>query len=215
MFYAFALLLVKWSGGQTNAFSNPWPHYGQVNLFADALGSRRFANQPVKPKTESSKGRLLMLKLPQSIIIAMVALNITAFTILIQLDWFVFGTPLVKLIAWALTIGAWRFAYMRRKKYFTLFWYLNMGFWSMQLYAFPFRKSGKRSKPPYKNHFTLLIIRLILTCQFKCHLAKFLRPQLVYCDLEVSRQAYLMDVLSQIRGLQLFSIQEELLCQLC
>ncbi|MGO8755656.1 MAG: hypothetical protein ACLQHK_10560 [Gallionellaceae bacterium] len=62
-----------------------------------------------------------MLKLPQSIIIAMVAFNITAFTILIQLDMFDFGTPMVKFIAWVLTIGAWRLAYMRRNKYFSIF----------------------------------------------------------------------------------------------
>ncbi len=62
-----------------------------------------------------------MFKLPQSIIIAMVAFNITAFTVLLQLDMFPFGTTTMKIIFWSLTIGLWRFAYMRRNKYFTMF----------------------------------------------------------------------------------------------
>jgi hypothetical protein len=62
-----------------------------------------------------------MIKLPQFIIIAMVAFNITAFTVLIQMDLFAFGTLTVKIIAWILTVASWRLAYMRRDKYFTLF----------------------------------------------------------------------------------------------
>ncbi len=62
-----------------------------------------------------------MLKLPQSIIIAMVAFNFTAFSVLLLMDAFTFGTMTVKIFFCALTIGLWRFAYMRRNKYFTLF----------------------------------------------------------------------------------------------
>ncbi len=62
-----------------------------------------------------------MLKLPQSIIFAMVAFNITAFTVCLQVDMLPFGTMTWKIIWWALTIGAWRLTYMRRDKYFTLF----------------------------------------------------------------------------------------------
>jgi len=62
-----------------------------------------------------------MLKLPQSIIYAMIAVNITAFTILLQLDMFFFNALLLKLIAWAFTIGSWTLTYKKRKKSFILF----------------------------------------------------------------------------------------------
>ncbi|MBI3903066.1 MAG: hypothetical protein HY306_09050 [Nitrosomonadales bacterium] len=62
-----------------------------------------------------------MLKLPQSIIFAIVAFNFTAFTLVLQLDILVFQSPMVKIIAWVLTIGAWALTYTRRKKYFILF----------------------------------------------------------------------------------------------
>lgn len=62
-----------------------------------------------------------MIKLPQSIIYAMVAVNISGFAILLQLDMLNFNSPVAKLMAWALTIGAWALAYANRKKYVTLF----------------------------------------------------------------------------------------------
>ena len=51
----------------------------------------------------------------------MIAVNITAFTVLIQLDMLIFNAPIAKLIAWALTIGSWTLAYKKRKKFFILF----------------------------------------------------------------------------------------------
>jgi hypothetical protein len=62
-----------------------------------------------------------VLKLPQSIIYAMIAVNITAFTLLLQLDMFFFNSPIEKFIAWILTIGAWTLTYKKRKKFFILF----------------------------------------------------------------------------------------------
>ena len=62
-----------------------------------------------------------MLKLPQSIIYAMVAVNITAFTLLLQLDMFFFNAFIAKLIAWILTIAAWTLVYKKRKKFFIFF----------------------------------------------------------------------------------------------
>jgi hypothetical protein len=61
-----------------------------------------------------------MFKIPQSIIIAMVAFNFTAFTVMLQMDMFVFDSTGMKIFFWALTLGLWRFAYMRRNKYFKL-----------------------------------------------------------------------------------------------
>lgn len=62
-----------------------------------------------------------MIKISQFIIIALIALNVTALTIFIQMDWFNFGTTTVKVIAWLVTIALWRIAYMRRDKFITLF----------------------------------------------------------------------------------------------
>lgn len=62
-----------------------------------------------------------MLKLPQSIIFAMIAVNITAFTVLLQLDMLIFHALAAKILAWIFTIGAWALAYRRRKKYFVFF----------------------------------------------------------------------------------------------
>ena len=44
-----------------------------------------------------------MLKLPQSIIYAIVAFNITSFTLLLQLDLLFFNATVEKVIAWVLT----------------------------------------------------------------------------------------------------------------
>ena len=62
-----------------------------------------------------------MLKLPQSVIYAMIAVNITAFTLLLQLDLLSFNSPIAKFIAWALTIGTWTLTYKKRKKFFIFF----------------------------------------------------------------------------------------------
>ena len=62
-----------------------------------------------------------MLKLPQSIIYAMIAFNITVFTLLLQLDMLVFNALIEKIIAWMFTIGAWTLTYKKRKKFFILF----------------------------------------------------------------------------------------------
>jgi hypothetical protein len=62
-----------------------------------------------------------MLKLPQSIIYAMIAVNVTAFTLLLQLDMLFFKALVAKIIAWVLTIGIWTLAYKKRKKFFILF----------------------------------------------------------------------------------------------
>ena len=62
-----------------------------------------------------------MLKLPQSIIYAMIGVNITAFTLLLQFDMLIFNALIYKLIAWGCTIGIWTLAYKKRKKFFILF----------------------------------------------------------------------------------------------
>jgi hypothetical protein len=62
-----------------------------------------------------------MIRLPLSIILAMIAFNITAFTLFLQLDMLIFNSIIAKIIAWALTIGAWSMVYIKRNKIVTLF----------------------------------------------------------------------------------------------
>ncbi|OIR15526.1 hypothetical protein GALL_38490 [mine drainage metagenome] len=50
-----------------------------------------------------------------------IAFNITAFTVTLQLDWLVISSLIAKVIAWILTISAWSMAYANRDKCVTLF----------------------------------------------------------------------------------------------
>lgn len=62
-----------------------------------------------------------MFRLPLSIIYAMIAFNLTAFTVLLQMDVLIFHSIIFKIIAWAITLGAWFMTYANRKKIITLF----------------------------------------------------------------------------------------------
>jgi hypothetical protein len=62
-----------------------------------------------------------MLRLPLSVLIAMIAFNITAFTVFLQLDMLIFKSLILKIIFWILTIGAWALVYLKRNKFVTLF----------------------------------------------------------------------------------------------
>ena len=62
-----------------------------------------------------------MFKLPMVIIYMIIAFNITAFTVFLQLDMLIFQSVLAKVIAWALSAGAWILAYRNRDKFVTIF----------------------------------------------------------------------------------------------
>ncbi len=62
-----------------------------------------------------------MFKLPQVIVFAIIAFNITAFAFLLQMNLLIFNAPWIKLVSWTCAVGAWVLAYKRRRKYFTLF----------------------------------------------------------------------------------------------
>lgn len=62
-----------------------------------------------------------MLRLPALIIFAMIAFNLTAFTLFLQMDMLIFNSIIIKIIAWVLTIGAWALTYIKRNKFVTLF----------------------------------------------------------------------------------------------
>ncbi len=50
------------------------------------------------------------------IVFAIIAINITMFAIVLQLDLLVFQSDLAKIIAWALAVGSWHMAYKFRNK---------------------------------------------------------------------------------------------------
>ena len=62
-----------------------------------------------------------MFKLPQSIIIAFIAFNFSAFAAVQLMGIVTFKSPWVLIVTLVLTIGLWGLAYSRRKKYFILF----------------------------------------------------------------------------------------------
>ena len=64
---------------------------------------------------------VFILKLPLLVVYMIIAFNITAFTLLLQLDWLIYHSILAKVIAWALTIGSWALAYIKRDKFISLF----------------------------------------------------------------------------------------------
>jgi hypothetical protein len=70
---------------------------------------------------DKSTRKLRMFKLPQSIVFAILAFNLTLFTIMLQMDLLIFNSPIAKVIAWLATIALWSLTYIRRKKYFKLF----------------------------------------------------------------------------------------------
>ncbi len=61
-----------------------------------------------------------MFKLPLVIVYMIIAFNLTAFTLFLQLDMLIFNALVYKIIAWFLTIGAWALAYKNRNKFVTI-----------------------------------------------------------------------------------------------
>ena len=62
-----------------------------------------------------------MFKLPLFVVYAMIAFNITAFTVLLQMNMLIFNSIYIKIICWILTLGAWALTYVKRNKFIILF----------------------------------------------------------------------------------------------
>jgi len=56
------------------------------------------------------------LPYPIFVLVSIIAFNITAFTVLLQLDMLIFNAIVYKVIAWLLTAIAWYLAYKYRYK---------------------------------------------------------------------------------------------------
>ena len=62
----------------------------------------------------------MLIRIPLFVLYAIVALNITAFAILLQLDLLIFNSMAAKLAAWIASAAAWDIAYLKRHKSFLL-----------------------------------------------------------------------------------------------
>jgi cytochrome c oxidase assembly factor CtaG len=61
-----------------------------------------------------------MFKFPLVVAYAIVALNVTAFTGLLQADLLTIQSPTAKIISWTLTMVAWIIAYLNRNKFYAI-----------------------------------------------------------------------------------------------
>ena len=61
-----------------------------------------------------------MFKFPLVVVYAIIALNISVFTGLLQANFLMIQSPVAKAIAWTFTIAAWTLAYLNRHKFYTM-----------------------------------------------------------------------------------------------
>ncbi len=56
------------------------------------------------------------LPYPLFVLFSIVAFNITAFSVILQMDLLIFNATVYKVIAWLLTVGAWTAVYFFRNR---------------------------------------------------------------------------------------------------
>jgi hypothetical protein len=57
-----------------------------------------------------------MIKFPYFLLFAVIAFNLTAFAIILQMDWLVFKALIYKIIAWTCSAGAWALVFAYRNE---------------------------------------------------------------------------------------------------
>ena len=62
-----------------------------------------------------------MFKLPQFTVFGILAFNLTMFSLMLQFDYLIFHSIWLKILSWIATVALWVLAWVRRKKFFTLF----------------------------------------------------------------------------------------------
>lgn len=61
------------------------------------------------------------MRFPMVIVYAVIAFNLTVFSLMLQMDMLVFHSVIAKVIFWALTVGAWVLTYVKRNKFVKFF----------------------------------------------------------------------------------------------
>ena len=61
-----------------------------------------------------------MIRIPQFVVYAIVALNITAFAFLLQMDWLIFNSIAAKSATWVAAVAMWHMAYAKRHKVYLI-----------------------------------------------------------------------------------------------
>lgn len=61
-----------------------------------------------------------MFKFPLVVVYAVVALNVSVFAGLLQMNYLVIQSPVAKIIAWAFTLAAWAVTYVNRNKFYAI-----------------------------------------------------------------------------------------------
>jgi hypothetical protein len=57
-----------------------------------------------------------LLPYPLFVLFSMIAFNITAFAVILQMDMLIFNSVILKIIAWLATAGSWSLAYIYRNR---------------------------------------------------------------------------------------------------
>ncbi len=61
------------------------------------------------------------MKFPMVVVYMAMAFNLTAFSFMLQMDWFYFHSPIAKVVCWIASAGAWVLAYVKRHSFIKLF----------------------------------------------------------------------------------------------
>jgi hypothetical protein len=82
--------------------------------------SKRTANSLPRPllvvTQEESRSMHKLLPYPLFILFSIIAFNVTAFTVILQLDMLIIDATIYKVIAWLVTAGSWTIVYINRNR---------------------------------------------------------------------------------------------------
>ena len=59
-----------------------------------------------------------VIRIPLFVVYAIVAFNITAFAVLLQMDMLIFDSNFEKALAWIVAVGVWQLSYLNRNRFY-------------------------------------------------------------------------------------------------